>query len=118
MAEELFDFRIDVQVLAKNRDEARKFLEEETKDWQASAFGYPSIPLDQSPPFVNDFEIHTDRSKTTWGDCGNPDCREYGRMLYNIRPGTECERCGRFLRAWNKEADRGYTQDELERLAP
>lgn len=55
--EELFDFTIKVQVLASNEDEATKFLEEETKVWQGTAFGYPSMPLDKAPPFVNDFEI-------------------------------------------------------------
>jgi hypothetical protein len=27
---------------------------------------------------------------TTWGDCPNPDCNFYGRMVYGIEPGDYC----------------------------
>lgn len=111
--DELFDFTISVQVLAQNRAEAKKFLEEETEKWKGTAFGQPSVPLDAFPPFVNDFEIKVDRSNTTWGDCPNTQCREYGRMKYGIRPGDECKECWSVLRAWNKAENRGYTREEM-----
>lgn len=27
---------------------------------------------------------------TTWGDCPNSDCKQYGHMVYGIEPGDYC----------------------------
>jgi hypothetical protein len=47
----------------------------------------------------------TEKKTTTWGDCGNNQCREYGRMIYGIDPGDECQRCWEMLRWWDRWHD-------------
>lgn len=47
---------------------------------------------------------------TTWGDCPNRDCMEYGKMVYGITPGDICEPskgggCYQTLRWWDRWHD-------------
>ena len=66
-------------------------MNEETRKAVAEALGpEPAFGSVTRAIEMNAEALRDEEKTTTWGDCPNPECPFYGRMVYGIEPGDYC----------------------------